>query len=135
MWPAFLLAVSLSILPLATCSAEPGKVESVPAVQARVHHLVFVWLKPEHRSPATVQALIEAQQPLRTVPGLVSLDFGKPIMSERPVVEDSYDLVANFIFASREQMTAYLGHPVHIAFLRSPIQQKVERIVVFDFEQ
>lgn len=103
------------------------------ASKGRVMHLVFIWLKPESKSEEAVQALIAAQESLRTIPGLVSLDIARPIPSDRPIVDSSYDIVSQFVFPDAETMRAYLSHPTHVAFLKDPAQQAVARIQVYDY--
>lgn len=62
-----------------------------PARSGTVDHVVLVWLK----RPGNVQdkqALIKLGHDLRVIPGLQFLDSGTALPSERPTVDDSFDV-------------------------------------------
>ena len=73
------------LLSFATCSAASAKAPD------EIVHVVLVWLKQpgntEHR-----HQIIEASRAFREIPGVVELRVGPPLPSERPVVDDSFDV-------------------------------------------
>lgn len=119
--------VFLAILVLCTACA------SVPPKTGAVHHLVFVWLKPEYKNQAYVNTLQAETLKLAKIPGVVSLSAGKAIASQRPIVDDSFDLGVIMTFQSVEQMNQYLQHPQHQSFVNQYVKGKAERLTVYDF--
>jgi hypothetical protein len=98
-----------------------------------VNHVVVIWMKPEFRNEAEINRLIAGHDMLRSIPGLVSLNVGRVIPSDRPIVDSSYDIASVFQFKSVEAMRTYLSHPTHVEFLQTYPAGKVERIQVYDF--
>jgi antibiotic biosynthesis monooxygenase (ABM) superfamily enzyme len=111
----------------------PAARQSWAASGPQVHHVVVVWMAPAHRNQAAIDELIGGHELLRDIPGLVSLSVGRSISSERPIVDDSFDVAAVFRFESHAALQAYLQHPLHQAFLERHTTGKVDRIVVYDF--
>lgn len=130
------MRVSLGFVALALAACAPLPLSSGPAAARAaptgVDHVVIVWLKEAERNNAGRAALIECGQMLRTIPGLASLSTGTAVPSDRPVVDDSFDVAFHFKFASVADMHAYVSHPTHIAFLKTCTSANVERILVYD---
>lgn len=102
------------------------------ANEATIVHVVLVWLKEpgnaEHR-----QQIIDGADKLRAIPGLLSLEAGEVIESDRPVVEDSYDVALMMRFASVEDMQVYLAHLDHINTVKTEFVPIMNRYRVMDF--
>ena len=98
----------------------------------RVNHLVLCWLK-QPGDVAQRQQIIEQTLAFRTIPGVQEVRVGEVLSSERGIVDDSFDVGILMSFASREDMQAYLEHPLHRAALRDLLQPLVSRVLVYDF--
>lgn len=100
---------------------------------ARIVHVVMVWLKEpgnaEHR-----ERIIEVTKSFDAVPGLETIRIGGPVMSERPVVDDSFDVGITMVFVSRAALDAYQADPVHQAAQRDVLRPLAARVIVYDFE-
>ena len=114
---------------LASGCASTGR----PVAPALVNHVVVVWVKDQYRNERGIEELLDAQESLRQIPGLVSLTVGRVIPSDRGVVDSSYDFASIFQFASVEAMQTYLSHPTHIAFLENYARPRTRKTVVYDF--
>ncbi len=125
-----LFALTLVACAPATLAAAPPAAQGDTAPV--VDHVVIAWLNAANRNDAGRAALIECGQRLRTIPGLVSLSIGTAIPSDRPVVDDSFDVAFHFKFASVADMRTYVSHPTHIDFLKTCTTSTVERILVYD---
>ncbi len=80
---------------------------------SHVAHVVFVWLKTPGDAVAR-QKVIETTRDLeRLIPGLSVTAAGEPLPSERPVVDDSFDVGLVMVFDSPEHLAAYDAHPAH----------------------
>lgn len=97
-----------------------------------VIHVVLVWLKEpgnaEHR-----QRIIEGSKKLEGIPGIQELKVGQPIMSERDVVDDSFDIGLYMTFPNQKAMQAYLTHIEHVEIVRNEFIPVMDRYLVYDF--
>ncbi len=94
-------------------------------------HSVYFWLhRPEDRT-----ALIAGLETLRAIEGVQSLTIGVPASTEaRDVVDGSFDVFEQIVFASTQDQKRYQDHPLHAAFVAtcSPLWRKV---VVYDITE
>ena len=119
----------LMLLSLSCTSSRPP----IRAADARpVGHLVICWLKePGH--PAHRQRVIEASQELRRIPGVISVEAGEMLPSERPVVDSSYDIALYIVFSDEQALRAYDSHPIHRQLVEQVVKPLVGRYVVYDY--
>jgi hypothetical protein len=100
--------------------------------EAPVKHIVILWLNEpgnnEHRN-----ILIDAARKLRNIPGVMSINTGEPLASERAVVDDSFDIAYIFTFENNESMRNYLVHADHKEVVANLIKPLVAKMVVYDF--
>ena len=116
--------VALLALLLSACAGHPPH-------SSGVSHVVLVWF--EDTVSTTDIADIRARSlELQNIPGLKSIQAGAAVPSERPIVDDSFDLGLVMRFETVEAMQAYLTHPRHQAFVRQHIRGKVKRLQVYD---
>ncbi len=120
----YLLIAAMSIPGLCNASETEAKI---------VTHVVIAWLKPEYRTAEFMHELLMANERLREIPQVQSLQFGNAIKSERKMVDDSFDIGNAMTFKSQQDMNDYLVHPIHIEFFETYIRGKVEKAIVFDF--
>ena len=55
------------------------------------------------------------------------------VPSHRPVVEQSYQVALNFIFADKKSQDDYQTHPLHVEFLEKVFKPLCRKVVVYDF--
>ncbi|MCX7006758.1 MAG: Dabb family protein [Kiritimatiellaeota bacterium] len=95
-------------------------------------HVVIFWTKPD--VPGAVDKLLAgAQKYLSAVPGALSFHVGKMVPSHRPVVEQSYQVALNILFADKAAQDAYQAHPLHLEFVEKAFKPNCAKCVVFDF--
>jgi hypothetical protein len=108
---------------LAGCAAPQGE---------SVEHAVFVWLK----RPGSTQdrtALVEATKQLRKSTGLIrTFRHGTAVPSDRPVVDDSFDLALLMRFDNRRDLAAFETHPDHLQAKKEILQPLARTIRVYD---
>jgi hypothetical protein len=119
--PACLLAAAF----LASCATI-----APPAKPGSVDHVVIVWLK-RPGNEQDKQALFELGRELRAIPGIRFLDSGTALPSERPTVDDSFDIGYVMRFDSPAALEAYAIHPVHVK-AKDELVRLSRRIVVYD---
>jgi hypothetical protein len=96
-------------------------------------HIVVFWTNPAYLG-AVDELLAGANQLLKNIPGVVQFHVGKMSPSHRPVVEQSYQVALNLIFASKKEQDDYQVHPQHIEFVDKYVRRLVKKVVVYDFE-
>ena len=96
-------------------------------------HVVIFWAKSEPEDAAE-QLLAGAKKYLGDIPGLVKFHVGKMVPSERPVVDQSYQIALNTVFETKQAQDAYQVHPQHIEFIEKVFKPMCDRVVVYDFE-
>lgn len=123
-----LTALLLCIACLASCAPLRPQAK---APRGSVDHVVLIWLKRPGNA-ADRQKLAAACDELRAIPGLSRLDAGHALPSQRPVVDDSFDLGAVMTFPSPQALDAYLAHPVHVRNVNEVLKPLSQRLVVYD---
>lgn len=101
-----------------------------PAKPGSVDHVVLVWLKRPGNT-ADKQALVEIGRELRAIPGIRFLDSGTALPSERPTVDDSFDIGYVMRFDSPAALEAYAVHPIHVK-AKDELVRLSRRILVYD---
>ena len=96
-------------------------------------HIVVVWTDPA-QPKAVDEVLAGAEKYLRPIPGVLSLHAGKMVGSQRPVVDQTYQLALNVTFATQQDHDNYQVHPLHIEFVEKVFKPRVRKLAVYDFE-
>lgn len=95
-------------------------------------HVVIFWTDPAKAD--AVDALVAgAEEYLRDIPGSLTFHVGRMVGSERPVVDQSYQVALNIIFTDKEAQDAYQIHPRHVEFVEKVFKPNCTRVQIFDF--
>jgi hypothetical protein len=131
---ALSLSLSLALLLIAAaCSKPPAPPPSADkATPATVHHVVVCWLKEPGNEIARAQ-LIGTSLGFKDLPGVVDVHAGTPLPSDRPVVDDSFDVAITMTFRDEAALRAYETHPAHKAAVENILKPLVARFVIYDF--
>jgi hypothetical protein len=100
----------------------------VQAAGGKVHHIVLCWLK-DPADEASRSKLMDVSHSLKNLPGVVDISVGRAIPSDRPIVDDSFDVAVDMTFADEAALAAYLQAANEVL---KPLTQKV---VVYDFTE
>lgn len=96
-------------------------------------HVVIFWTDPDQ--PNATQELIDgAHQYLKGIPGAEHFHVGKMATSDRPVVDQSYQVALNITFKDKATQDAYQVHPQHVQFVEEIFKRVCKKVVVYDFE-
>ena len=96
-----------------------------------IHHVYF-WLKKDISDAARKQVADDCRTILKDIPGVRHIWAGKPAMTPRDVVDNSYDVGLCVILDDAAGHDVYQDHPRHKEFLTRN-KPSFERIRVFDF--
>lgn len=99
--------------------------------KAAVYHFVAIWLK-NPADQAALERIMEQAEAWRDYPGVLSVDWGNAVPSDRPVVQD-YDLGVLMVFVNEEALRAYEQDPEHQKAIREILAPAAEKVEVFDF--
>lgn len=103
-----------------------------PQTGETVVHVVFVWLK-DPGNDEHADRIIRATHRLSDIPGVRAVKVGRVMHSERPIVEDGYDVGLYLEFDNREDMEAYLVHPIHQKAVNEVFKPLAARYLAYDF--
>jgi hypothetical protein len=96
-------------------------------------HVVIFWTKPEIADAAD-RLLAGAEKYLKPIPGVLHFHVGRMATSHRPVVDQSYQVALNVIFADKATQDAYQVHPLHLEFVEKVFKPVCQKVVIYDFE-
>ena len=97
-----------------------------------VQHVVLLWFTADVTNNRVQQVEAETLK-LRAIPQLLSLETGPSIKSDRPIVDDSFDLGIAMTFRSVDDMNQYLIDPRHIKFVDTWLKGRLDKMLVYDF--
>lgn len=101
-------------------------------MEAMFSHIVIFWTKPD--VPNADAELLSGLQKLKDIPGAVHFHAGKMVGSSRPVVDQSYQVALNVVFADKKAQDEYQVHPLHTEFLNGIFKRTCQKVLVYDFE-
>ena len=116
------------LLSFASCAALPER-------QSRgIEHIVIVWLR-RPGNPDDIAKLVATSKELqRALPVMRGMSYGRPLPSERPVVDDTFDLAFVMRFANRKDLAAYENSAIHRQAATEILRPLSRKIVIYDVE-
>ena len=103
-----------------------------PAPQGSVDHVVMFWQK----NPGNLEdraKITDAMDRLRVIEGITALDYGTAVPSDRPVVDDSFDVALLVRFKDAKALQAYETDPRHTKEVKEVLLPLTKKILVYDF--
>ena len=93
---------------------------------------MFIWLKKAGSTRDRAQ-LVRATKNLQKSTGLItSVRYGRPVPSDRPVVDDTFDLAIFMRFADRQALAAFEKHPAHQKAKAEILQPLARKVLIYD---
>ena len=94
----------------------------------------MIFWTPKDKPEAADALIAGAKQYLTPIPGALSFHIGKMAASERPVVDQTYQVALNIVFPDKKTQDDYQVHPLHIEFVEKVFKPNCAKVVVYDFE-
>ncbi len=95
-------------------------------------HVVIFWTDPAN--PAAADELMAGgEKYLKPIPGVLHYHMGRMVASHRPVVDQTYQVALNLVFADKKTQDDYQTHPLHIEFVEMVFKRVCKKVVVYDF--
>ena len=96
-------------------------------------HLVIFHTDP-NQPQAADELIAGANQHLKSIPGIQFFHIGKMFPTPRPVVDKSYQVALNTVFADRNAHDEYQAHPQQKEFVQKYFRRLCKKVMVYDFE-
>lgn len=96
-------------------------------------HVVIFWTDPAQPNAAD-ELIAGCDRHLKVIPGALHYHVGKMAGSHRPVVDQTYQVALNLVFATKQAQDEYQVHPEHLLFIDKYVKRLVKRVLVYDFE-
>jgi hypothetical protein len=80
-------------------------------------HTVYFWLKPGTTDAAREQLVGDCVACLKKIPSVRQLWVGKPAMTPRTVVDNTYDVGLTVVLDDAAGHDTYQVHPLHLEFV------------------
>jgi hypothetical protein len=98
----------------------------------QVEHIVLLWLKQPGNADQR-DKVIAAGKTLRDIPGVLSVTAGQPLASDRPIVDDSFDVGFVIRFASKAAGESYQTHPLHMKAVAEVLKPLAGKLLIYDY--
>ena len=116
------------LLSFASCAALPER-------QSRgIDHIVIVWLRRPGNLDDIAKLVATSKELQRALPVMRGMSYGRPLPSERPVVDDTFDLAFVMRFANRKDLAAYENSAIHRQAATEILRPLSRKIVIYDVE-
>ncbi len=102
------------------------------SAEQAISHVVMVWLKPDVTTTQQAEIMSAAQQ-LSEIPGVIGVQAGLPVASERDIVDDSFSFGINISLSDASAIDGYLNHPIHVNYVDTYIKGKANKLLIYDF--
>lgn len=122
---------SLAVLSLlASCTTCPMGCKTT--AKGKVEHVVLIWLKKPGNATDRTKAINAAKRFPKEIREIQHLSVGQPLASERPVVDDSFDVSLVMRFANQADLSTYEKHPVHVKAVNEVLKPLAAKLLVYD---
>ena len=101
--------------------------------EKRLYHVVLCWLKAPGNEMHRKQ-IIEVTKLFNDIPGVINARAGEVVMSDRDIVDDSYDVGILIVTKNENELQKYLDHPIHQKAKKDVLVPLVDKILVYDFK-
>lgn len=127
---ATLILSAVITLILSSCTTCPFGCKTT--AKGKVEHIVLVWLKRPGNAADRATLIATARKFQAEIKQIQHLSVGPAVPSERPIVDDSFDVGFVMRFASKAHMDAYEKHPVHVNAVKQTLMPLAKKVQVYD---
>ena len=127
---ATLILAAVTALVLSSCTTCPFGCKTTP--KGKVEHVVLVWLKRPGNAADRATLIATAKKFQAEIKQIQHLSVGPAVPSDRPIVDDSFDIGLVMRFASKADLDAYEKHPVHVKAVKEVLAPIAKKLLVYD---
>ena len=99
--------------------------------ESKLHHIVLCWLKDSGNEKGRKE-IIEITEIFQDIPGVISAQAGEVVLSDRDIVDDSFDVGIIIVTKDQEDLQKYLDHPIHQKAKKEVLLPLVKKVLVYD---
>ena len=99
-----------------------------------LQHVVLIWLKDAGNAEQQAK-IIEVSRSFLDIPGVLDVQAGKAVASDRDIVDDSFDVGILVVVPDERRLAEYLAHPIHQRAKNDVLVPLVEKILVYDIQE
>ena len=100
--------------------------------QKKLNHVVLCWLK-EPGDRENIKKIIAMTQSFQSIPGVLDAQAGRVVLSDRKIVDDSFDVGILIQVQDEAALQQYLDHPRHQKAKDEILLPLIEKVLVYDF--
>lgn len=119
----------VAALAFSSCTTCPFAGASKPT---GIEHVVLAWLKKPGNKTDQARVIAAAKGLKHDIKEVKSLSVGRALPSDRPVVDDSFDVGLVMHFANAADLASYEKNPVHVKAVTEVLKPLTSKIVVHD---
>ena len=97
-----------------------------------ITHVVVVWLNDGLNDEA-ISEIINKTHILSDIAAVRELQIGRPIASERDIVDDSFTFAISVTFENAADMKVYAVDKSHLNYVKTVLKPALKKIVIYDF--
>jgi hypothetical protein len=122
------------LLMLVTAGCQTGAARLGPEGEAKgtLNHVVMVWLYDRGDEHARNEMFLAAQK-MQHMPGVVSVVAGHVLSSERPKVDNSYDLAFVMTFRDEADLRRFQESQAFLTLKHDVLDRYTKDLKVYDF--
>jgi hypothetical protein len=124
-----ILTAAVSLF-LSSCTTCPFGCKTT--AKGKVEHIVLVWLKRPGNAADRATVIATAKKFQAEIKQIQHLSVGPAVPSERPIVDDSFDVGLVMRFNNKADMDAYEKHPVHVNAVKQTLLPLAKKLLVYD---
>ena len=99
-----------------------------------LQHVVLIWLKDAGNAEQRAK-ITEVSRSFRDIPGVLDVQAGKAVASDRDIVDDSFDVGILVVVPDERRLAEYIAHPIHQRAKNDVLLPLVEKILVYDIRE
>ncbi len=99
---------------------------------ASLHHIVVCWLK-DHGNEEARAKLVAVTKTFSEIPGVASVQVGRALPGDRPIVDTTFDVAIVMTFADEKAMKEYIAHPSHKKAVEEVLEPLARKVVAYNF--
>ena len=98
---------------------------------AAVQHVAIFWLK-DHGNAEQIARISRISKSFSSIPGVLNVFVGTSLPSDRPIVDDSYDVAVIITFADTRAYHDFVNHPRHSQAVKDVVDTVVGKMRVYN---
>ena len=127
----FLLSLLLGGCFSASIQFDSGNANQIEE-QKKLNHVVLCWLK-EPGDRENIEKIIAMTQSFQEIPEVLDAQAGRVVLSDRRIVDDSFDVGILIQVQDKAALQQYLDHPKHQKAKDEILLPLIEKVLVYDF--